>query len=309
MRRSERPRRAADLLVPLRYQWATLRDLGLNQALGLNLEMVRARAASRSVLRDGYYRLMSERDLRTERSLERAFVYGSGYSLNELTSDEWRRMSDHTTIGFNQFIYQEWVNVDFHLVRGWGLGSSPRSLRKVVDEFGSQVALNPRYSETVFVYQDDYSAMFAHRLLGFRGLPQGARIFPYHTNRTSQLPSRAMSEGLVHATSVLCDAVNFASCMGFKEIVLVGVDLYDSRYFWIDREKTVATDDATGELVVGETSFRGQRVDEPHSTVANGIVGLMANWYEQLGNEGIKLVVYNHRSLLADVMPVYDPMG
>ena len=307
MRGSELAQGAAETLAFLRLQRAMLLDLGLRRALRLNLEMLRLRVRSRRVLRDDYYRLISEGDVRALTSSPRAFVFGSGHSLNELTGDDWRHMSDHTTIGFNAFIYQDWVAVDFHLVRGWGVGAELATLEDLVRGYGSQVARNRRYSDTVFVCQDDHTALFAHALLGYRGLPRGARVFPYYTNRASQLPSGAMSEGLVHATGTLCDAVNFASCLGFKEIVLVGVDLYDSRYFWVDGDKTVATDYATGELVVGETSYRGQRVADPHSTVTNGIVELMGTWYQHLRGAGTELFVHNRRSLLADVMPIYDP--
>ena len=43
-------------------------------------------------------------------------------------------------------------------------------------------------------------------------------------------------EGLRHVGGTLSDAVNAAACLGWTHIVLAGVDLYDSRYFWLGAE-------------------------------------------------------------------------
>ncbi len=283
-----------------------LRGSGIRGALRLNREMIGALAATRAAL-DGYYRRIPETELRALKFSERAFVCGSGYSLNEITPEEWQHISEDVTVGFNAFVYQEWVKVNFHVIRGWGEGADPSTLSRLVEDFGSLVARNPYYRDTVFVCQDEYTAMFARRLLSNRGLPKRARIFPYHTNRTSLMPGRLFSGGLVHGTGTLCDAINFASCMGYSEIVLVGVDLYDSRYFWIEPDKTFAVDEGTGERLIEDTTDRGQRFDEPHSTATSGVVSLMANWHEHLKAHGIRLLVYNPKSLLADVMPIYHP--
>jgi hypothetical protein len=236
-----------------------------------------------------------------------AFVFGSGYSLNAITPDEWAHLATGTTIGFNAFVHQRWIDVAFHVVRGWAVEARVEALGAAVGDFAALVNGNPRYRDAVFVYQDDYTALFPHRLLADRGLAPGARIFPYRTNRAQAVPTHRFDDGLVHAISTLCDAVNLAVCLGTRAIVLVGVDLYDSRYFWVDPSKTVATDLDTGKTVVGDTSYRGQRASERHSTAASGMVPLMAQWHQHLHGRGIELSVYNPQSLLASVMPVYTP--
>ena len=282
-----------------------LRGSGVRGALQLNREMLSALMASRSAL-DDYYQRISETELRALKLSEKAFVFGSGYSLNEITPEEWQHISEGATIGFNAFVYQKWTEVNFHVIRGWGEGADPATLSSLVEDFEALVAGNPYYRDTVFVCQDEYTAMFARRLLSKRGLPKDARIFPYHTNQRSLMPGQLFSGGLVHGTGTLCDAINFASCMGYSEIVLVGVDLYDSRYFWIEPAKTFAVDEGTGERIIRDTTDRGQRFDEPHSTATSGVVNLMSEWRQHLEKDGIALSVYNPKSLLATVMPVYN---
>lgn len=295
----------SDFVNALRFQRSMLRHYGVRESSRLNRLMLSARAACRRTVREGYYRWLSETELRALKSSSRAFVFGSGYSLNDLSAQEWRDIAAHNTIGFNAFVHQHWVRVDFHLVRSWGEGSDMAALPGVVDEFAELVAANPLYQDTVFVCQDDYAAVFPHSLIARHALRRDARIFPYTTNRTQPLPTRSFAEGLVHGTGTLCDAVNFAVCAGFEEIVLAGVDLYDTRYFWLEPDKTYFIDPATGMRVVQDTSDRGQRFDEPHSTATNGIVPVMDQWYRDLRERGVHLSVYNPKSLLSSVMPVF----
>jgi hypothetical protein len=244
----------------VRLQRSLLRAGGPRRIAQANTAMLRARASYRDAVRDGYYEVLSEGQLRARRSSSRAFVFGSGYSLHDLGPEEWRHIAAHCTIGFNAFVYQRWTRVDFHVVRAWSEGADTARLPALAAEFGALVAANPHYASTVFAFQDDYTALFAHTLLGRRTLPRGTRVFPYHT-AAGDLPTRSFSEGLAHAMGTLCDATNFAVCLGFDEIVLTGVDLYDSRYFWIEPDKTYAIDAITGERVVSDRSDRGQRFD------------------------------------------------
>ena len=103
----------------------------------------------------------------------------------------------------------------------------------------------------------------------------------------------------------MADAVNCAYCLGWTNIVLVGVDLYDSRYFYLPPDQTVAFDETT--LKIGGAEYnpiRGQRFDEAHNTVRIGIIDVMASWRPWFEREGVRLSVYNPRSLLADVLPI-----
>ena len=100
--------------------------------------------------------------------------------------------------------------------------------------------------------------------------------------------------------------MNCAYVLGWRRIVLVGVDLYDSRYFFLPADKTLGVDPVTGRTTaVGANQWRGNRSSQPHNTVQIGIVDVMKSWRSILAGDGVELYVYNPRSLLADVLPVY----
>lgn len=252
------------------------------------------------------YRRLDEGALRARRTSSKVFIFGSGYSLNELGNDEWAHFAAHDTFGFNAFFHQRWVRVGFHLLRG-GLYGSLR-WRGYAEEVTAAITANSLFADTAFLLQGEYLGQFSNQLVGYGLLPHGTPVFRYRTARGAGPPSSSFSEGLRHAVGTLDDTVNAAYLLGWTEIVLVGVDLYDSRYFWLPPDKTQVVDTATGVLGSGDRNpYRGQRYNEPHNTARSGVVDLMGGWAKLFAREGVRLSVYNPRSLLAGALPLYEP--
>ena len=176
------------------------------------------------------------------------------------------------------------------------------------EEVAAALRGSPLFERTIYLMQEDYSGHFCNQLIGYGYLPTRSRVFRYRTAREPGPPTRSFSEGIRHRPGTLADAVNCAYCFGWSEIVLVGVDLYDSRYFWLPADKTLKYDEQRATLVAAEVNdIRGNRFDDLHPTAASGgVVDQMAEWGRCLADDGITLSVYNPRSLLADVLPVYD---
>lgn len=289
-----------------RLHYNFLRTYGAKTTYKLNRQMHRTKSRFDKELL-GTYEKTSIQSLAKEKRSNRAFVFGSGYSLHDISVEEWSDISDHVTIGFNGFVFQKWIPTDFHVIRGWAEGAGPATDWEAVTESFSELVIdNPHYQKTKFIVQHDLTALFAHELIQRNKLPGGAQILPYKTNRVDSLPTRDFSRGLVHANGTLCDAIHFAFCLGCTEIVLVGVDLYDSRYFWIEPTQTFFVNPETGEREIKEYTDRGSRYDETHSTAINGIIETMATWNEEFKSHGAELFVYNPRSLLASKLKVFD---
>jgi hypothetical protein len=240
------------------------------------------------------------------RKSDTVFIYGSGYSLNDITDAEWRHMASHDTFGFNAFYHQRWIDVDFHLLRGGLYGELrwQRFAREVVDIIRN----NPRFQNTVFVMQGEYLAQFANQLIGYRLLPPARGVLRYPTNRDAgRLPSTSIANGLRHIAGTLSDVVNCAFCLGWRHIVLVGVDLYDSRYFYLPPDQTATVDRERATVTGGPVNrLGGNRVEDLHYTLRNGVVDLMDEWQRFFEGHGVRMSVYNRRSLLTSVLPVYE---
>lgn len=251
-----------------------------------------------------HYHQLTSGQARARRKSDTVFIFGSGYSLHDLTPAEWAHFAAHDVFGFNQFFYQRWVPVDFHLLKG-GFYNELR-WKPYANDVASILRDNPHYERAVFVMQEGYLAQFTNQLVGYGLMPPSATLLRFRTARGEGPPGRSLSEGMRHHGGTLADAVNCAYALGWTTIVLVGVDLYDSRYFYLPADQTVVLDQAT--LTIGGAEHnqdRGQRFDQPHNTVRIGIVDVMANWRRLFETESVRLSVYNPRSVLADVLPVY----
>jgi len=198
------------------------------------------------------------------------------------------------------------VPVHFHLLRG-GLYGELR-WRRYAGEVADAIARNPFYRDTVFVMQGEFLSDFTNQLIGYRLLPPVSGVLRYRTARhEGTAPTAKLADGLRHIAGTLSDAVNCASCLGWSSIVLVGVDLYDSRYFWLPPGETASVDRARATVSCAASNvLRGTRSGDRHHTTTNGVVELMAEWRRYFADRGVRLSVYNPRSLLADVLPVYD---
>jgi hypothetical protein len=233
-------------------------------------------------LRRRTYPELTEAELLATRASDTAFVFGSGRSLLEVGDDEWRRISEHATISFSEFVRQDFVRADYHLVG---------EVYDVV-EYARLLRDNPRYSDTIVLLQEGWLADDSNALVARRLLRPRTRVFRYRRTSRGRYspPSRSFSDGLVHGWNTSTSVTNLALLMGFRRIVLTGIDLYDRNYFWLPE----------GEARPTVTSA----VDAPFPT-SEPVIDLFARWRELLEPEGVELTVYNPRSLLARSLEVF----
>lgn len=243
------------------------------------------------------YRILDEHELRARRRSDTVFVFGSGASLNEIAPEDWARIAEHDTFGFNWFVHQRFVRCDFHLVRGIPDADLDRHVwEPQVREYGRLIAENPLFADTVFCIQEGLRAINGNRLLGFGLLPRSALVFPWRTRIGRIQPGASFAEGLTHRFSTLAEVVNLAFLAGWERIVLTGVDLYDRRYFWLPDGESRTVD-----------LRRGATAVDSHVQASSGVVDLLGVWAAEFARSGVSVEVHNPASLLARVLPVYRP--
>lgn len=252
---------------------------------------------------------MREAELRGRRRSDTIYIFGSGYSLNQLTRADWDAIEQHDTMAFSYFVLQKMVRIDYHLVRELGLTSHENAQRKdvwrtVYAAYAEILRDNPRFRDAVFVVQAGWPAYAGNRLVGLGYLPKGARLFRYRNGRRGlHPPATTFAQGLTHGPATVTDCVNFASVVGWRRIVLAGIDLYDRRYFWQvpggDFYPLAGITDRGGGEYAGEGDL-----DARHRT-SRPMLDWAALWRTELGKQGISLEVLNPKSLLAGILPVH----
>jgi hypothetical protein len=242
------------------------------------------------------YHYVDEAELRERRRSDTVFVFGSGASLNELSTHEWKEMARHDTFGFNWFVHERFVRCDFHLIRGIpDTDREPAVWRPQLEQYFQLIDENPRFAETVFLVHGGFRAINGNRVIGYRLLPTGSAVFRWRTNTRAELPSRSFHDGLVHGYSTLQECINAAYLLGWRRIVLAGVDLYDRQYFWLPPEETRSVD-----------ARRGATAVDVHARGGSGMVEALARWRDWLEAEGVELSVLNPRSLLAGALDIWE---
>ena len=252
-------------------------------------------AYARARLARRRYRFLDEDALLASRRSDTVFLFGSGSSLNDLSPAEWEHFAAHDTFGFNWFVNQDWIRVDYHVIREVAEDDrDPAVWRPQLESYCGRIRESPHYAETILLVQSGRRSINGNRALGLGLLPAGARVFPIRSVPHRTRLGASFADGVSHPFSTLDDCVNAAALIGWRTIVLVGVDLYDRRYFWLGPEETRSTD-----------LRRGATHRDPHARAHSGMVENMGEWARELRGRGVEVLVYNPRSLLADVLPVY----
>lgn len=242
------------------------------------------------------HEFLDEAAFRASRKSDQVFIFGSGWSLNEITPEEWAHMAGYDTFGFSMFVYQQWIRTDYHMLRELYIG---QELNKdfwlpYSQEFVDYFDQNPYFKDTILLAQAGYRSLTVNRMLALKMFKRARRMvrFKVVNGDLQTPPNYSLAVGVVHAVGSLTDIINLAVIGGWQDIILVGVDLYNAVYFWEEAHHSAAT--------------FGKDPNAIHNTVNNGIIQFIGFWREELAKQGITLWVYNPKSLLAEVLPVYQ---
>ena len=217
--------------------------------MNLKIKWSRIFAWLRNLINQRHYNRLTIDELYRTKKSDTLFLFGSGYSLHDIPEEEFRLMEKYDTMSFNWFIYQDFLRIDYHMVREiWPYLPDHSQLLTHIRSYASLIVNNPHYNSAVLIVQQGLKATDGNEIVGSRLLPPGNKIFRFYTTARGQCVnlSLSLSEGLSHGSATLIDCLNFAYLMAWRKIVLVGVDLYDRRYFWLGSEETRANDEVRG---------------------------------------------------------------
>ena len=247
-------------------------------------------------------------DLRALKTSDRIFVFGAGPSINKISDLEWEHIKNFDSLGFNSLFFLEKLDFTFFLLKEWG-GHDPLFPRwyNVLKKLTEDISKNSFLKNTTFLLQKGISATLSNRLLGAGLWPSTLPYAEYWVDRLSRFPKVGFQGGLTHRHGTLCSVISLAVQLGYKEIVLTGVDLTGRGYFWSPPEMSVNWNAKTGHLQYQLLDDFGKKSNEIHNTAINGVVDTVGKWREFLAaNYGVNLYVYNAESLMTRVLPIYN---
>lgn len=223
------------------------------------------------------------------------YIMGSGYSINEISKEEWKKIrASGKVFSYNNFYRGQFVPIDYHLLKDVRYGSmlNKKNRLDIRDDMNLMTS-NPYFKNTNYFIFVQVEKLLKAPYLAIRGcayiyfltklLNSSKSRVGFFSHIDSTVPQKSI-RGLPFKdkeTVTICELINIGMLMGFKEIILVGVDLYDFRYFW------------------QKEAFK----PGPHD-IAEPMVNLMKKWRGLVKKQGVELYVYNPKSLLNKVLPV-----
>ncbi len=236
---------------------------------------------------------ITEEQFLNKKKSDTIVVLGSGWSVNSLDDCHWDKIKMLDSIGFNWFCKHKF-EPKFYFVREQANISSRKGEGESVKKFIGRIN---RYKETCCIICDvSHHTKEAHRYKNDRRIKSECFILKDDKKRKRiQKIKRYMSRspvdyGLIHGKCTLYNIMHLVKYMDYQRIIFVGIDLYNSRYFWLGRKDTRHT-----------VKKKGQSWKDRHA-IANRVLYLV----KQFSKFGIPMYVTNKRSLLTSLIPYMD---
>jgi hypothetical protein len=243
-------------------------------------------------------KILTEKQFVSTKETDTLIIYGCGSSINKLKEEDKVHLSQFDSLGYNWFC-KSGIKCKYYIVRE----QANIPVRITKDE-KPEYLIDNLNSDT---YKD--SILIIHNLTSTSG-----KCFQYHKPETIKKFSHKcvviddlklkdnaygidrwsstniFKTGVFHGRTTMNNALHIAVFMGYKKIVFVGVDLSDSRYFWLG--------DKTRESV----KKKGRKFCDEYF-LAKRIMDLIQKASKTYN---IDVSVYNRKSLLRQIMPVYS---
>lgn len=232
-------------------------------------------------------KILSEKQFREKKKTNRLVIYGSGSSINNITSSQLKNLSERDSLSFNWFCKHPSIAPLFFLIREQA--NIPKRITKTeTTEILFEQINKSIYQQTCFIVHDQHShSPHAFPYQKYLNRIPGDGIVVADT-KSGNLLQNIFSNGIYHGSTTLMNALHVAGFLGYEEILFAGVDLNNSRYFWLP-------DDEERESI----RQKGVSVTDPHP-VAKNAIDAVRQFKDSFPN--VKLRCLNSKSLLRKVM-------
>jgi len=167
-------------------------------------------------------------------------VLGSGFSINNISSSEWEIISSVDSIGFNWFCHHKF-GPTFYIVREQASILNRAIETEKVDNLYKELS-KKSYENTCLILHSlkkhsprsysyiEHSSMFKQR--GIIVKDTKGLLSPKYLRKD------IFNYGSFHGKCSLTNVLHVILYMKYKRIFFSGIDLYNSRYFWLGKKTT-----------------------------------------------------------------------
>ncbi len=250
-------------------------------------------------------------DFRTLKRSDTLFILGSGASINRISQERWRIIAEHDSVGFNFWLFHPFVPTMYFTESGPPGPYDHRILQAIAaraSDYHNVLKVIMDIAAEGPQYMDDMDARFRPKLYVAETVPLVARserelrrgISFLKRSGTFDRSDRIAS--LFKHTGTLSTMITLGAKLGYRRLVLCGVDLTTARYFYQDPM-----------LFPGSADLVTTPPNQKHLTLTRHSWGTMPVdavvrelKVQILDPAGIELLVENPQSALASFLPIAD---
>jgi len=245
------------------------------------------------------------------RKSEKLFILGSGASVNKLTTDHWAEIKKHDSFSFNYFLVSGIVG-DLHFIESSAVpehqsiyydaiieNKNLQDTDYIINQLHFTDSVLKPYTEIqhLFFFQNPFRFTSSNSRI-IKALLKFGKYF---------LPIDDPNFGIHHSSSV-CYLINLGVRLGFKHIVLIGIDLNNTDYFFYFQESNLAKKltKIYKSNLEDQSIHRTANQSITSSYKAMSTPNYIKLYYEVVCRKrGVKLEVANPNSLLAEFLGIY----
>ncbi len=240
------------------------------------------------------------------------FILGSGPSINDIKSSEWHFIQKHDTFGFNFWHIHEFIPSFY---------SFEFSKHENAERFSAKIhnlnKINDKYHDTKIICKSE-NIHDLEKIEQYLTSDLKNRLFYFYTftnsytfyetlpllNKIGIFKERNTFKYAYHARGSVVFLIYFALVMGYRKIVLCGVDLNNPDYFYeYEAAKYV---DSKFKIPPRGHSGNIHKTNDPerHELTMEKIIYFLNE--KLIKPKGVNLYVYSKKSALYPVLPIYQ---
>jgi hypothetical protein len=242
------------------------------------------------------------------------FILGGGSSINLITKEKWDFIAKNTSLGINYWFVHDF-EPDFLMIEGFRKKYVNSALYNwTVCELTGYI----KKSRSVLLLKDAYHSYFPWIDIA-KICPEKTFLISYFDVPGASNSERDMSIKMTRAVgghkvipifsrASVTLAMSIGLLLGYKKIVLCGIDLNDTKYFWespdFNKSSNKTMPPETGQKSSGTHSTVDQAVNE--ITVDRSILMMTDQFFKPLG---VEVYVASETSLLFPKLPKFEGWG
>jgi len=262
------------------------------------------------------YTLANRNNLSKYKTSDTLFILGSGPSINEINEEEWGIIAKYDSIGFNYFMAHPFVPTYYHMELPHKDIGMFRECYAQRQEAYKNIPFMVNYHFIAKDYKKGDLDFIHNKLITV------ARMYPHaKTNELSRI-FRFLYRHiepvddcfLINYRGSLSLMISLAIALGYKKIILTGIDLKTSDYFFCNKRYACV---ATQTLTQTRCAPASEVSNSPHATAdpsfipSTVTIDRLMHIYDEavLKERGIKIFVYSEHSMLHPAFPAWSCPG